>query len=333
MLYLQSKAIAASSAEQLNPTQRERALALGVVVDDKLAKNYPTATVTSEVVEIPYRLISSRGTVVSPKDLVKQDSDETYQIVLEEPEKYGAGELHFSFSQIKYTPFTFSEQLALEKRKQTNDLTQGILAKNELLSSYKYFRYHILQGSPDNSFSLSVTSDLGQEKLFQPKQNALSFYKTVTQGTLNSGYFKELPSSLTLTPSKLGTYSFKLKIYVEKLGTSYDKQVQQLQRQALQDVKLTKNGVSGNITTTQKGILTSSIPYSKGWEVTVDGKKRTVIKTNQAFIGTTLSKGKHQVTFTYHLPGLKLGALLSVLGLLLYASLGLFTFLKNKRIH
>ena len=161
----------------------------------------------------------------------------------------------------------------------------------------------------------------------------MSFYKTVTQGTLNSGYFKELPSSLTLTPSKLGTYSFKLKIYVEKLGTSYDKQVQQIQRQALQDVKLTKNGVSGNITTTQKAILASSIPYSKGWEVTVDGKKRTVIKTNQAFIGTTLSKGKHQVTFTYHLPGLKLGALLSVLGLLLYASLGLFTFLKNKRIH
>ena len=37
------------------------------------------------------------------------------------------------------------------KRKQTNDLTQGILAKNELLSSYKYFRYHILQGSTDKS--------------------------------------------------------------------------------------------------------------------------------------------------------------------------------------
>ena len=46
LLYLQSKAIAASSAEQLNPTQRERALALGVVADDKPAKNYPTATVT-----------------------------------------------------------------------------------------------------------------------------------------------------------------------------------------------------------------------------------------------------------------------------------------------
>ncbi len=331
LLYLQSKAIATSTADKLNPTQRERALALGVVVDDKLAKNYPTTTVASEVVEVPYRLISSRGTVISPQDLVKQDSDETYQIVLEEPEKYGAGELHFDFSQIKYTPFTFSEQLALEKRKQINDLTQGILAKNELLSSYKYFRYHILQGSPDNSFSLSVTSDLGQEKLFQPKQNALSFYKTVTQGTLNSGYFKELPASLTLTPSKLGTYSFKLKIYVEKLGTSYDKQVQQLQKQALQDVKLTQNGVSGNITATKKGILTSSIPYSKGWEVTVDGKKRTVIKTNHAFIGTTLTKGKHHVSFTYHLPGLKLGALLSALGLLLYASLGLFVFLKNKK--
>ena len=208
-----------------------------------------------------------------PKDLVKQDSDETYQIVLEEPEKYGAGELHFSFSQIKYTPFTFSEQLALEKRKQTNDLTQGILAKNELLSSYKYFRYHILQGSPDNSFSLSVTSDLGQEKNSSSLNKTLChFIKLLLKVLLNSGYFKELPSSLTLTPSKLGTYSFKLKIYVEKLGTSYDKQVQQLQRQALQDVKLTKNGVSGNITTTQKGILTSSIPYSKGWEVTVDGK-------------------------------------------------------------
>lgn len=333
LLYTQDKVIESSKATKLDPTQKERALSLGVVVSDKVAKNYHSADLKrAESISIPYKVISSRGNLVSPSQLIKQDANETYKIILGDSAKdidYGAGELHLTLTNIKYTPFTLKQQLALENQANNNSLSNGLLDANSLLTRYKYFRYHILQGSPDNSFSLSVTSLLGTEKVFQPKQSALSFYKTLEQATLNSGYFEELPQSLTLSPSKLGTYSFDLKITYEKLGSSYDKEVKQIQADGLKQLKFTKNSVSGQVDTSKKTILTSSIPYSKGWEVYVDGKNQTVLKTNYAFIGTTLPKGKHKITFTYHIPGLKTGIILSVIGLLILVILALYTKLKK----
>ncbi|WP_225415882.1 YfhO family protein, partial [Limosilactobacillus reuteri] len=71
----------------------------------------------------------------------------------------------------------------------------------------------------------------------------------------------------------------------------------------------------GTIKTTRPGVLTSSIPYSTGWSVKVNGKKATTLRTNQAFLGVYLPAGTHHVTFSYELPGIKLGVLLSLIGL------------------
>lgn len=319
LVYFQTKVLTTAEAKKLSATEQERALPLGVVVSQNAAKGLPeldSKQLAPLVQEIPYQLISSRGNVVSPSELTKQDPKQTYTLVLQQPEAQTlSGELQVDLSNIKYVPYTLKQQLALEEQQKTSDLTQGLLEQNKLLNSYKYFRSHILQGSPDNSFSLSVTSPLGSEKLFQPKQNALSFYKVVTAGTLNLGYFETLPQTLTLTPSKLGHYHFTLKVYAEKLGPTYEQQVKRLQKQALQQVKLTPTGLTGQITVKQAGILTSSIPYAKGWSVTVDGKKQPVLQTNHAFVGVRLSKGTHQIRFNYTIPGLKLGVLLSLSGL------------------
>ena len=334
LVYFQTSVISSSAAKKMSATQRERALATSVVVDDQTAKDYTKATLaTDEVIEVPYYIVSSRGNIVDPADLNKQDADETYKIVLQDPEQYGAGELHLEFSNIKYTPYTLRKQLKLESQNASTDLTQGLLDQNKMLTSYKYFRYHVLQGSPDSSFGLTVTSSLGSERLFQPKQNALSFYKTVTSGTLNSGYFKELPQTLTLEPSKLGNYQFKLKIYVEKLGATYDKQVSTLQKNALQNLKFINNGLTGQITVNKNGILTSSIPYSSSWTVYVDGKAQKVLETNQGFVGIRLSKGSHQIKFVYHIPGVKTGAFLSLSGLILLLAVVMFTYLKKRQLN
>lgn len=320
LVYFQTKVLPTTEAKKLSATEQERALPLGVVVSQVDATGLAKVDqkqLRSEVQELPYQLISSRGNVVSPNELDKQDSEQTYTLVLQLPkEQTISGELQLDLSHIKYVPYTLKKQLALEEQQKVSDLTQGLLEQNKLLTSYKYFRYHILQGSPDNSFSLSVSSPLGSEKLFQPKQNALSFYKVVTAGTLNLGYFETLPQTLTLTPSKLGNYHFDLKVYVQTLGPTYVKQVKELQKHALQQVKLTPTGLSGQIKVDQAGILTSSIPYAKGWSVKVDGKKRPVLKTNHAFVGVRLTKGKHQIRFSYTIPGLKLGAYLSLSGLI-----------------
>lgn len=333
LVYWQSSTITTTQYNSLTSTQKERALATGVVVSKTATKNthrVKNSALTNTVINVPYKIISSRGNVITTNKLVKEDSDEKYKIILlttstdkktatKLAKLYANSELHVEITNIKYTPFTFSQQIALEKRNSTYDLTNGLLGNNSILSYYKYFRYHILKGSPDNSYSLSVSSSLGTEKITQPNQNATSFYKVVTGGTLNSGYFTKLPKQLTLTPSKLGTYSFKLKVVAEPLGknSNYYKQVKRIQKHALQNVTYTNHGFSGKITTTKTGILTSSIPYSRGWSVTVDGKQATVLKTNNAFLGVKLAAGTHKVRFIYTTPGANLGIRLSIIGVTL----------------
>lgn len=65
-------------------------------------------------------------------------------------------------------------------------------------------------------------------------------------------------------------------------------------------------------------VLFTSIPYDEGWEVYVNGEKTQIIKLlDDAFIGVALPKGRFDVEFKYHVPGLKTGMIISVVSLIL----------------
>ena len=63
-------------------------------------------------------------------------------------------------------------------------------------------------------------------------------------------------------------------------------------------------------------VLFTSIPYDEGWEILVDNEKASPIKLlDGAFIGVELSKGKHNIIFKYHVPGLKTGSIITIISL------------------
>ena len=65
-------------------------------------------------------------------------------------------------------------------------------------------------------------------------------------------------------------------------------------------------------------ILFTSIPYDSGWKVLVDGREEDTIPIlDNAFIGINLSEGYHEIEFKYYLPGLRLGFIISIIGVLL----------------
>ena len=188
---------------------------------------------------------------------------------------------------------------------------------NQRFTKYQYWRYHVLNGSPDISFKLNYTSKFGTASVVQAKQNVLSLFKKVTNSTLNIGYYQGgLPETLTFQPSKLGTYQLDYKVVAEKLDSHYDQQVRAIQQHALTNLQFKRNQVSGTITTPRSGILTSSIPYSTGWTVNVDGHRAKTVRTNQAFLGVWLPQGHHRITFNYQTPGLTTGAKISLVGLI-----------------
>ena len=323
LLYWQDNYISKKDYQSLSPTEKERVLATGVLVDkqEKL-RGMKAANLKTHVYPLKSELVSNRLNKVNPAKLTYTDSEETYQLQLPElqskkmQQKLKGSELHIEFSKIKYTPFSMKEQIAYEQAHLKETVLNPGNVINQRYTHYRYWRYHILNGSPDISFKLNVGSKFGTATIEQARQSTLSLFKHVTNSTLNIGYYDgKLPTSLTFQPSKLGTYELKYRVVAEKLDNNYYREVKTLQRHRLEDVKFKRNQVQGTIKTTRPGVLTSSIPYSTGWSVKVNGKKATTLRTNQAFLGVYLPAGTHHVTFSYELPGIKLGALLSLIGL------------------
>lgn len=323
LLYWQDNYISKKDYQSLSPTEKERVLATGVLVDKQAKlRGMKAAKLKTHVYPLKSELVSNRLNKVNPAKLTYTDSEETYQLQLPElqskkmQQKLKGSELHIEFSKIKYTPFSMKEQIAYEQAHLKETVLNPGNVINQRYTHYRYWRYHVLNGSPDISFKLNIGSKFGTATIEQARQSTLSLFKHVTNSTLNIGYYDgKLPTSLTFQPSKLGTYKLKYRVVAEKLDNNYYREVKTLQRHRLEDVKFKRDQVQGTIKTTRPGVLTSSIPYSTGWLVKVNGKKATTLRTNQAFLGVYLPAGTHHVTFSYELPGIKLGALLSLIGL------------------
>lgn len=67
---------------------------------------------------------------------------------------------------------------------------------------------------------------------------------------------------------------------------------------AREDVSFQEMRIQANLSS--DGVLIVNIPYSKGWQAYVDGKKSRIYPANAAFQGISLVKGKHDVRLVYH---------------------------------
>lgn len=340
LLYWQDTYISHQHYRHLSPTEKERALASGVLIDGNptISKHLAAANLHNQVYPVKSVLISNRFNRVNPGHLKYTDSAERYHLQFPELQdkavarRLAGSELHIEFSKIKYTPFTMKEQLKYEQRHLQEMVTNPGTVINHRFNQYRYWRYHVLNGAPDISFKLNYSSRFGTATVQQAKQSVLSLFRHVTNSTLNIGYYSgHFPQQLSFQPSKLGTYQLKYQVVAEKLGGHYEQQVRAIQHHALRNVHFSRNRVQGTITTNRPGVLTSSIPYSTGWQATVNSHRQKPLRTNQSFLGIYLPAGHHQVSFTYHVPGLATGAKISLGGLLWVLVTGLVSLVLKRR--
>ena len=96
------------------------------------------------------------------------------------------------------------------------------------------------------------------------------------------------------------------------------------------NIKLNGNTVSADINvSTKRRSVATSIPYSNGWTLTVDGKKHPIKVINNEFIGfDNLSVGKHKIKLSFYPSGLNAGIIISVLTLMFVVG---FYIYKKKR--
>ncbi|WCB95062.1 hypothetical protein DSM104299_03804 [Baekduia alba] len=74
--------------------------------------------------------------------------------------------------------------------------------------------------------------------------------------------------------------------------------------------------VTLDATLDRRGLVVLNDSYTDGWSVTVDGRKAAPVRVNSVMRGVVAGPGRHEIVWSYAMPGLKAGALLSLLAFL-----------------
>lgn len=121
-------------------------------------------------------------------------------------------------------------------------------------------------------------------------------------------------------------------IYAAQLDMAeFDNAVQQLKSGYTSNLNISGNKISGEVALDSDSEIFLSIPYEKTWSLTVDGKRADIEELADTFMGIKLSKGQHTIKMVYHTPGLRSGAVASVVGFVLYACMEVIRKRKYKK--
>ena len=100
----------------------------------------------------------------------------------------------------------------------------------------------------------------------------------------------------------------------------------------LWDIRYTSDSVSFVIQTDRPGILFVSEANAPGWTATVDGNRVPVFTANYHFRAVTLQTGgRHHIEFRYRPLSVRIGAMVTLVSILLAAALVFFGYPRVKR--
>lgn len=111
-----------------------------------------------------------------------------------------------------------------------------------------------------------------------------------------------------------------------------EERIKELREHVLENIVVRDDYVSGTIDLPEKRILQFSIPYSKGWNARVDGRKQKLLRSDVMYMALPLSKGKHSIQLYYHTPYLREGVIVAFSTFSLCVVYGLFDWIKRRRM-
>ena len=336
LMYFQSRVISNQTYKQLDANEKEANLANVTAISD--TKNLKVTKLQPKGVVIPYKLYDADQNVVSTTNIADTNKSDTYTLYIPNAKQYQGMEIRALITNVHYTEPTLTDRINIDKLNSPGINGHLSSGSNQTAAhgGWDAFKRDVANGSPNQAWRISMTNGDITNSLSQMPETNLSEYEKTTAGVLNLGWVDQMPNGLSMQLGQVGRYSFDLQLVGIPMTTQYDKQVQHLQKNGLQELRLRHNEVTGLVTTKQNGVLASSIPYSAGWHATVNGHAVKLIKTNRAFMGIKLTKpGKQQIKLTYRTPGLTAGihftaivsGLIAVLGI---AQLGWHLFKRKK---
>jgi hypothetical protein len=166
---------------------------------------------------------------------------------------------------------------------------------------------------------------------------------------MSIGYFSK-GDKISIYSDLEANASGTAQVYVNLLDTkTFDEGFEKLKENPMTTTNLTGSSMDGTIDVKQDGLLYTSIPYeqgreetdtligklfgsdSEGWTATVDGQKAEIKPLAEALVTVELTKGQHNVRFSYLPKGFIKGMIISLSGLMIFVGYTVFVFVRKKK--
>ena len=292
--------VASATYAALGPLDKQQALLQGVVLgDDAQVSNLPSIVPTSEVIDVPYSTTTT-GTTTFDAAAGRFLTVEGYSKVMLHFAPVPDAELYVDMTGISFdlaTPTTESLAAALSE-----SLITELSEKPD----------------PDELNDVSplivAMGTTGPSKLERQESPLDDHYWGDTSVLTNLGYFPLGRSNAYVRLVEAADVHFTgLHVYAVPMA-HFAEHVSALAADGMTGVTIGENTVSGSVSSHGDGLLFLSIPYSRGWTATVDGKPARVVRANVGFCGIPVTGGSHAVVLRYVTPVLPMALRVSAVG-------------------
>lgn len=256
---------------------------------------------------------------------------------------YYSTQCYFSFNQKNYIKFLGDLNVINAKDENSTRWAKGLGDRPILFSiaSGKYW----LSKRPDNAVAnmgFDSIAKFGDVKVYKNKF-ALPFGFTYGK-TIGEDEFKKMSPTqkdfcllraCVIANEDKATFSslkpFNIADTVAPITfDNYLSYANDLKKENLSITKFSENNIQGQITTSESKILFFSMPFDEGWKANVNGKESKIIRLNCGLSGLLTEPGNNKIELTFVPRYRKIGALISVISILLFLGLAALLYFKNK---
>ena len=99
---------------------------------------------------------------------------------------------------------------------------------------------------------------------------------------------------------KSGSESGRFEIYSYRMDLeAFEEGISEIRKNQLEIESFSDTSIRGTVNSDHDGMMVMSIPYDKGWNVTVDGKKVETTSVDESLLSFEVSEGIHDIRLTF----------------------------------
>lgn len=329
--YTSNKYISEDTYEKLDVVQKQQALLQGIVVED--AQQLKEAKLRFSEQELPVQIAGTEELEEAEKAKAITQIGESAGLEIEGNRitvKEDGAQLELSFEGKE----NCESYLIWENLNYQDIAPDEKIDKEEKAELSRYdlnkLRRETEQWNETTSTSISALSG-GVSASVSVRNWKNPYYANRHNFISNLGYSEEKRDKILLTFQSAGVYTFdKFRLVCQPMK-HFARDCEKLRKNTLHHIKIKGNTVSGSIKLKVPKLLCLAIPYSDGWTARVDGRETAVKKANGMFMALELSPGTHKVELRYETPYLKIGGMISIIGVVIFLMLLTAEIIFSKR--